>query len=61
MVGGGIDVASTRIIGKNAYRLFIKGEMPSKEKEENVIIRDAEYEELDDIDTKTFNERINKK
>ncbi len=57
-VGGGIDVASTRIIGRNAYNIFVKGEMPKKEEIEAEIIKEAEYEELDDIDTKTFNEAI---
>jgi len=57
-VGGGIDVASTRIIGKNAYNIFVKGEMPTKEKEEKTIIKEVEYEELDDIDTKTLKEAI---
>ncbi len=57
-VGGGIDVASTRIIGKNAYKIFVKGEMPTKEEEENEIIKEIEYEEFDDIDTKTLNKAI---
>lgn len=57
-VGGGIDVASTRIIGKNAYNIFVKGEMPTKEEVEKSIIREAEYEELDDIDTKTLKKAI---
>ena len=57
-VGGGIDVASTRIIGKNAYNIFVKGEMPTKAEEEKTIIREAEYEELDDIDTKTLKKAI---
>lgn len=57
-VGGGIDVASTRIIGKNAYNIFVKGEMPTKAEVETPIIREAEYEELDDIDTKTLKKAI---
>ena len=57
-VGGGIDVASTRIIGKNAYKIFVKGEMPTKEEIEDTIIKEADYEELDDIDTKTLKEAI---
>lgn len=57
-VGGGIDVASTRIIGKNAYRLFVKGEMPLKEEE--IIIQEAKYEQLDDIDTIMLKEAMNK-
>lgn len=59
-VGGGIDVASTRIIGKNAYNIFVKGEMPTKEDAKIEIIKEAEYEELDDIDTKTLKEAIKK-
>ena len=59
-VGGGIDVASTRIIGKNAYNIFVKGEMPTLEDENVEIIKEAEYEELDDIDTKTLKEAIKK-
>lgn len=59
-VGGGIDVASTRIIGKNAYNIFVKGEMPTKEDAKIEIIKEAEYEELDDIDTKTLKEVIKK-
>ena len=57
-VGGGIDVASTRIIGKNAYNIFVKGEMPTKAEVEKTIIREAEYEELDHIDTKTLKKAI---
>ena len=59
-VGGGIDVARTRIIGKNAYYIFVKGEMPTKEDAKIEIIKEAEYEELDDIDTKTLKEAIKK-
>lgn len=61
IVGGGIDVASTRIIGKNAYNIFVKGEMPTKEEIEDTLISEAEYEELDDIDTKMLNEAIKEK
>lgn len=57
-VGGGIDVASTRIIGKNAYNIFVQGKMPTKAEVEKTIIREAEYEELDDIDTKTLKKAI---
>lgn len=57
-VGGGIDAASTRIIGKNAYNIFVEGEMPIKEEIKTEIIKDAEYEELDDIDTKKLNDAI---
>ena len=61
VVGGGVDIASTRIIGKNAYKLFIKGEMPTKEKEIKEVIKEAEYKELDDLDTKMLNEAIKDK
>ena len=54
-VGAGIDGASTRIIGKNAYNIFIKGEMPTSEDIDNTFIQDAQYEEMEDIDTKTLN------
>ena len=36
-VGGGMDIASTRIIGYNAYKIFIKEEIPtSKELEDEI-------------------------
>lgn len=60
-VGGGIDVASTKIIGKNAYKIFVKGEMPIKEEIEDIIINESDYEELEDIDTKTLNEALQEK
>lgn len=58
-VGGGIDVASTRVIGKNAYNLFIKGKLPTGEETEDKVVLEATYEELDDLDTKTLNEALN--
>lgn len=58
VIGGSVDVASTRVIGKNAYNIFIKGEMPSKE-EDNII--EADYVEVEDIDTKTLNDAIKHK
>lgn len=58
-VGGGIDVFSTRVIGKNAYNLFIKGKLPTDEEDEDDTILEATYEELDDLDTKTLNEALN--
>lgn len=60
-VGGGIDVASTKIIGKNAYKIFVKGEIPVKEEIEDIIINESDYEELEDIDTKTLNEALQEK
>lgn len=58
-IGGGIDVASTRIIGYNAYKVFMKGELPTKEEIENEIPIEAEVIEVTDIDTKTLNDAIN--
>lgn len=62
VVGGGMDVASTRTIGYNAYKLFMKGDLPTKEEIEKDIPIDAEAKEIDinDIDTQTLNEAINK-
>ena len=54
IIGGGFDAASTNIIGKNAYNIFVKGELPENDKEDIVI--DATYEEVDDIDTKMIKE-----
>jgi len=47
VIGGGIDVGATKIIGSNAYRLFIKGEMPKKNKELVEIDDDDVIVELD--------------
>lgn len=58
VIGGSIDVASTKIIGDNVYRIFIKGQAPSKEKEEDVIIHEADFTEIEDIDTKLIKENI---
>ena len=35
--------------------------MPTKEEVEKTLIKEADYEELDDIDTKTLNEALTKK
>ena len=35
-------------VNKNAYNIFVKGEMPTKEDAKVEIIKEAEYEELDD-------------
>lgn len=59
-VGGGIDASSTRIIGNNAYKIFVKGEIPTTEEIEDTVIKEAEYEELDDIDTITLKEALDK-
>jgi uncharacterized protein (DUF697 family) len=60
IVGGSTDVTSTRIIGNNAYKLFVKGEMPSEnEDDENIIIQDVEViEQTEDIDTQTLKEAV---
>lgn len=58
IIGGGIDVASTKIIGNNAYKLFIEGELPTGDTKEIVI--EAEFNEIDDIDCKTLEEAIEK-
>lgn len=59
-VGGGMDVASTRLIGYNAYKIFIKGEIPTaKEMEEELSKEDVIEVEFEDIDSKTIEEAIN--
>ncbi len=47
IVGGAIDVGSTKIIADNAYKLFISSEIDnsSQEETEDEIIIDVEYEE----------------
>lgn len=49
-----------KIPGKalTTINIFVEGEMPIKEEIKTEIIKDAEYEELDDIDTKTLNDAI---
>ena len=49
-VGGGIDIASTKIIGKNAYNLFIKGELPDSDFSTENDIYDVQYNEIDNND-----------
>ena len=58
-IGSGIDVASTRIIGYNAYKVFMKGEIPTKEEFEKDIPIETEAIEINDIDTETLNDAIN--
>jgi uncharacterized protein (DUF697 family) len=60
IIGGGIDVASTRIIGNNAYKIFMKGELPTDKDVEKEIVIEAEFTEIDDIDCKTLEEAIEK-
>ena len=55
-IGGGIDIASTKIIGNNVYKIFIEGEMPTEDDIKEPIITDAEYKEIDDIDVKMIEE-----
>ena len=59
IIGGGIDVASTQIIGNNAFSLFFKGKIPSKEEIENSIPVDVEAVEVGDIDNETLKNAIN--
>ena len=58
-IGGGIDVASTRIIGYNAYKIFMQGELPTKEEIEKEIPTEVEATDVTDIDTETLNYAIN--
>lgn len=63
LIGGGIDVASTRIIGYNAYKIFMKGKIPTKQEIENEIPIEGEVIDvkIDDIDTKTLEDAMNNK
>ncbi len=58
VIGGGVDVASTRVIGNNAFKIFIKGEMPDDSEEKEDII-EAKYDEIEDVDTKLINGIVN--
>lgn len=57
VIGGGIDIASTKIIGSNVYKIFINGELPNEKFDENSIY-DAEFIDIDDIDSKTLKEAL---
>jgi hypothetical protein len=59
-IGGGIDVVSTRVIGYNAYKIFVKGELPTVEEIEKDIPIEGEVAEskMDDIDTRTLESAI---
>ena len=61
LIGGGIDVASTRVIGFNAYKIFMKGELPTIEELEKEIPIQGEILEttIEDIDTETLENAIN--
>jgi len=58
IIGGGIDIASTRVIGYNAYKIFMKGETPSVDDLEKEIPIEAEIIEVQDIDTQTLEEAM---
>lgn len=58
VIGGGVDVASTRVIGNNAFKIFIKGEMLDDSEEKKDII-EAKYDEIEDVDTKLINGIVN--
>lgn len=49
VVGGGFDIASTSVIGKNVYSIFMKGEMPSKEEIERDLPIDVEVDNVSEI------------
>lgn len=49
IIGGGVDVASTVTIGNNAYKVFVKNEMPTGEKDDLIIEADF-TEKIEDID-----------
>lgn len=59
-IGSGIDVASTRVIGYNAYKIFMKGELPTiEELEEELPIEGNVLEmKVEDIDTATLENAI---
>lgn len=63
MIGGGVDVVTTRIIGYNAYKLFMKGEIPTKEEIEKELATEAEVVDVEgkdvkDIDTESLENAI---
>lgn len=58
LIGGGVDVVSTRIIGYNAYKIFMKGELPTVEEVEKELLIEGEVVEVNDIDTETLKNAI---
>ena len=48
VIGGVIDVASTKIIARNAYNLFIKNMIPADDSKENDDIFEAEFCDITD-------------
>lgn len=61
LIGGGIDVTSTRVIGYNAYKIFMKGELPTIEELEKELPIEGDVLEVkvEDIDTETLENAIN--
>lgn len=46
IIGGSVDIVSTKVIANSAYKIFIKKEMPSSsEKEEEIVVDADDYEE----------------
>lgn len=60
VIGGGMDVASTKVIGYNAYKVFIKNEMPNNEDIQEIIDTEVnvvkEETQEDDIQEVSFDE-----
>lgn len=59
VIGGSVDVASTRVIGNNAYKIFLKGEVPTKDDFKEEIDLDVMFSEIEDIDSKTLDRALN--
>lgn len=58
LVGGGMDIASTRLIGYNAYKIFMKGEVPTSKDIEELPTEEVLEVEFEDIDTKILGEAV---
>lgn len=58
VVGGGMDVASTRIIGYNAYKIFVKEELPTNDEVNLELTNQDKTMEVDDVDTKMLKNAI---
>lgn len=48
VIGGGVDVASTSIIAKNAIRMFMEGEDP-----DGTLPTEAEVESIEDVEVES--------
>ena len=48
LIGGGVDVASTSIIAKNAIRMFMEGEDP-----DGTLPTEAEIESIEDVEVES--------